>query len=149
MKEKTSKLITFVCLGLAILATVFAIIFALDISKYSSLYNVAYGITGAFVVLSIAAIVIFALVQWLKNFKNDRKKAMKSLYVIALAVIVCIVAFLLAKGNDVSNVLLEKNNISEATSRLIGAACILVYILVGAAADAIVYVEVSKSFKKK
>lgn len=149
MKEKTSKLITFVCLGLAILATVFAIIFALDISKYSSLYNVAYGITGAFVVLSIAAIVIFALVQWLKNFKNDRKKAMKSLYVIALAVIVCIVAFLLAKGNDVSNVLLEKNNISEATSRLIGAACILVYILVGAAAVAIVYVEVSKSFKKK
>lgn len=149
MKEKTSKLITFVCLGLAILATVFAIIFALDISKYSSLYNVAYGITGAFVVLSIAAIVIFALVQWLKNFKNDRKKAMKSLYVIALAVIVCIVAFFLAKGNDVSNVLLEKNNISEATSRLIGAACILVYILVGAAAVAIVYVEVSKSFKKK
>ena len=149
MKEKTSKLITFVCLGLTILATVFAIIFALDISKYSSLYNVAYGITGAFVVLSIAAIVIFALVQWLKNFKNDRKKAMKSLYVIALAVIVCIVAFLLAKGNDVSNVLLEKNNISEATSRLIGAACILVYILVGAAAVAIVYVEVSKSFKKK
>lgn len=149
MKEKTSKLITWVCLGLALVATVFAIIFALDNSKYSGMYNIAYAITGAFVVLSIVAIVVFVLLQWIKNFQDDKKKAVKSLIVIGVAIVVCLVAFILAKGNDVSKVLLEKNNITEATSKLIGAACILVYILVIAAAAAIVYVEVSKSLKKK
>ena len=62
---------------------------------------------------------------------------------------VLLASFLLAKGNDVSAVLLEKNGLSESASRLIGAACILVYILVIAAACSIVYVEVAKLSKKK
>lgn len=149
MKEKTRKLITIICLGLAIVATIFAIVFALNIEKNSGMYNIAYGITFAFVVLSVIAILAFVLLQFLKNFKDDRKKAMKAIYIIALAVVVCLVSFLLATGTDVSQALLDKNNLTVSTSKWIGAACILVYILVIGAALAIVYVEVSKLFKKK
>ena len=61
----------------------------------------------------------------------------------------CLAAFLLAKGNDVTPALMEKFNVTEGTSKLIGAACILVYILVIGAAGCIVYAEVAKSLKKK
>ncbi len=149
MKEKTRKLITIIGLGLAIVASIFAIIFALDIEKNSGMYNIAYGITFAFVVLSVIAILAFVLLQFFKNFKDDRKKAIKALAIIGLAIVVCFVSFLLATGNDVSQALLDKNNLTVSTSRWIGAACILVYILVIGAAAAIVYVEVSKLFKKK
>lgn len=149
MKEKTRKLITIIGLGLAIIASIFAIIFALDIEKNSGMYNIAYGITFAFVVLSVIAILAFVLLQFFKNFKDDRKKSIKALAIIGLAIVVCFVSFLLATGNDVSQALLDKNNLTVSTSRWIGAACILVYILVIGAAAAIVYVEVSKLFKKK
>lgn len=149
MKEKSKKLVTFICLGLAVLATVMAIVFALDTEKNSGLYNIAYGITFGFVVLTIAAIVIFVLMQFLRTFKDDKKKAIKTLIVLGIAIVVCLVSYLLATGNDVSNVLLEKNQLTQATSKWIGAACILVYILVVAAAVAIIYVEASKSLKKK
>ena len=66
-----------------------------------------------------------------------------------LAIVACLAAFLLAKGNDVTPALMEKQNVTEGTSKLIGAACILVYILVIGAAGCIVYSEVAKSFKKK
>ena len=64
-------------------------------------------------------------------------------------VVACVIAFVLAKGTDVSPALMEKNDITEGTSKLIGAACILVYILVIAAAVSIIYSECSKALKKK
>lgn len=149
MKEKTRKLITIICLGLSIVASIFAIIFALDNEKNSGMYDIAYGITFAFVVLSVIAILAFVLLQFFKNFKDDRKKAIKAIAIIGLAILVCLVSFLLATGTDVSQALLDKNNLTVSTSKWIGAACILVYILVIGAALSIVYVEVSKLFKKK
>jgi hypothetical protein len=44
---------------------------------------------------------------------------------------------------------MEKKDITEATSKLIGAACIMVYILVIGAAGCIVYSEIAKSLKNK
>ena len=149
MKEKTRKLLTWICLGLAIIGSIFAIVFAMNIEKNSGMYNIAYGIVAAFVVLSIVAILAFVLVQFIKNFKDNPKKAMKSIYVLIIAVVVCLVSFLLASGTDVSQALLDKNNLTESTSKWIGAACILVYILVIAAICSIIFVEVSKLIKKK
>ena len=46
------------------------------------------------------------------------------------------------------SLLMEKFNVTEGTSKLIGAACIMVYILVIAAAVSIVYTAITKSLKK-
>jgi uncharacterized membrane protein YagU involved in acid resistance len=67
---------------------------------------------------------------------------------VAIVVAVVVVSYLLSKGNDVTPALMEKNNISESTSKLIGAACWMVYILVIGAAVSILYTEVAKLFKK-
>lgn len=149
MKEKTSKLLTIVMLGFAVLASVFAVLFALNTDKFAGLYNVAYWMLLIFVICAIAAIIIFAGKKLGDNFKTQKGYAKKFLIILIAAVVVLLTSFLLAKGTDVSAVLLEKNGLTESTSRLIGAACILVYILVIAAACSIIFVEVAKLSKKK
>ena len=149
MKEKTDKLLTLVMLGLAVVASVFAIVFALNTDKFAGLYNIAYWMLLLLVICSIAAIVIFAGKKLGDNFKTQKGYAKKFCIILGAAVVVLLASFLLAKGTDVSAVLLEKNGLTESSSRLIGAACILVYILVIAAACSIVYVEVAKLSKKK
>ena len=148
MKEKTDKLITFVGLGIALLCFVLAIVFAMnngsDVKtladvKAGGLFDTIYWILVALVAISIIAIIAFLCVKLADRFKN----------VPGIAVVACLAAFLLAKGNDVTPALMEKSGTSEGTSKLIGAACILVYILVIGAAGCIIYAEVAKSLKKK
>ena len=148
MREKTKKIITIVMLAFAVIASALAIVFATNQANEGTFWA-AYWITFIMVILAIAGILVFACVKFVKNFKENPKQARKTLLAIAIAAVVVLVSFLFATGNDVSQVLLDKNNLTVGTSRWIGAACIMVYILVGAAALAIVYVECSKLFKKK
>jgi len=151
MKEKTDKLVTWVALGIAILASVFAIIFALDITN-EGMFNVAYWIIFLFVILAVLGMLGCMLGSFfyrlIKNFKENPTEAIKTIIVIGIAIVVCIVAFLLASGNDVSKALLDKNGLTEAASKWIGTACIMVYTLVFGAIAAIIYVECAKMFKK-
>lgn len=147
MKEKTDKLITWVALGIAVLASIFAIIFAMNTAN-EGMFNVAYWITFLFVILSVLGMLGFFCLRFIKNFKENPAKARKTLIVIGVAVVVCLLAFLLASGTDVPKALLDKNGLTEATSKWIGTACIAVYILVIAAIASIIYVECAKMFKK-
>lgn len=157
MKEKTDKLITFVGLGIALIATVLSIFFAinngdvkaLEAVRQGGLFDATYWILVCLIAVSLIAILWFLCVKLAHNFKEQPGYWKKFLLLIVLIVVVCLVSFLVAKGNDVSPVLMEKNNITEGTSKLIGAACIMVYILVIGAACAILYTECSKAFKKK
>ena len=82
-----------------------------------------------------------------KYFKTEKGYLVKFLLLIALIVVLLVVSFVLAKSGDVDIV---KYGISEGTSKLIGAACILSYIIVIGAALAILVTEVMpKSNKKK
>ena len=158
MKEKTDKLITFVGLGVAILCFVLAVLFAMsngsevktlaDVQK-GGLIDTIYWILAALVIISIVAIVIFLCVKLVDRFKTVPGYAKKFCIILGVAIVACLAAFLLAKGNDVTPALMEKFKVTEGTSKLIGAACILVYILVIGAAGCIVYAEVAKSLKKK
>ena len=158
MKEKTDKLITFVGLGVAILCFVLAVLFAMsngsevktlaDVQK-GGLFDTIYWILAALVIISIVAIVIFLCVKLVDRFKTVPGYAKKFCIILGVAIVACLAAFLLAKGNDVTPALMEKSNTSEGTSKLIGAACILVYFLVAGAACCIIYAEVAKSLKKK
>ena len=157
MKEKTDKLITYVGLGIAIICLILAIVFAMnngsdvktlaDVQK-GGLFDTIYWILAALVCVSIVAIFIFLCVKLADRFKNVPGYAKKFCIILGVGIVVCLAAFLLAKGNDVTPALMEKFEVTEGTSKLIGAACILVYILVIGSAVSILYTEIAKLFKK-
>ena len=158
MKKATDRIITWAGLGVAIICTILSILFAmnnggvkvLEAVRNGGLFDATFWILLCLIVFSLAAIIFFVVIKLAKRFAEDKGYWKKFLGLVAIIVVVLAAAFVLAKGNDVSLALMEKQNITEATSKLIGAACIVVYILVGAAACSILYVEViAKSFKKK
>ena len=139
---------------IAIIAGVFAVLFALSKDPVTETYNetlfsVAAYIMYAIIFIAIVAILLFALVQLIKNFKDDPKKAYKTVAIIAILIVVFVVAWLLAGSNcDVAPTKLEKSGLTATGCRLVGAACISVYILFFASLASIVYVELAKFFKK-
>lgn len=156
MKEATRKLVMWCGIGVALLCTVLTIIFAinnggvkeLDAVKANGAFDATFWILVCLIAISLVAIVIFLVVKLAANFKQQPGYVGKFLALVGAVVVVCVAAFLLSKGNDVSPALMEKHDVTESTSKLIGAACIMVYILVAASALAIVYSEIAKSLKK-
>ncbi len=147
MKEKTDKILTLVLLGLAIVMTAFAVIFALNTFSNSGMFDIAFWLMGAMIVVALGAIVLFLVKKLAERFKTEPGYLKKFLILVGLIIVLLVVSFLLAKGSDID---LIKYNISEGTSKLIGAACILCYILCIGAFLAIVVSEVMpKSNKKK
>ena len=105
-------------------------------NKFSAMYDVAYAILLFFMAVALLGIIVFACVQFVNNFKDSPKKAVRSLIAIGLMVVLVVIAYAVASPNDVSQLLLEKNGLSLSASKWIGAACISVYVLL------------SKAFKK-
>ena len=156
MKEKTDKLITLVGLGIAVVCTLLTIAFAmnnggvkeLSAVRANGLFDITYWILVCFVVISIAAIVYFLVIKLAARFKEDSGYLKKFLILVGIVVVVLLVSYLLSRGNDVTPALMEKFNVTQGTSKLIGAACILVYILVIGSAASILYTEIAKLIKK-
>ena len=156
MKESTRKLITWAGLIIAGICTVLSIVFAMyngDVKELSAvqangLFDATFYILLCLIAVSVIAIVVFLCIGLGKKFSEDKGYWKKFLGIVAAIVVVCVLAFVLSKGNDVSPALMEKHDVTEATSKLIGAACYMVYILVIVAAVAIVYTAIAKSFKK-
>jgi len=144
MKEKTDKLLTLVMLLLGVLCAVFAFFFAIDNIKFTGMFDIVFWVLVALIAVSVIAMIYFLFKRIVTN-----GKLVKFLIGCAAIAAVIIVLFLLSKGTDVSDAMLERNGVTQATSKWIGAACYAVYLLVIGAACAIVYVEVAKSFKKK
>ena len=147
MKEKTDKLLTLALLGLAIVATVFAFIFALNTVSNSTMFDIAFWLLVIMIGFSLLAIVVFLCKKLAGRFKTEKGYLKKFLLLVVLIIVLLVVAFLLAKGTDVDIV---KYGISEGTSKLIGTACIISYIIVIGAALSILVTEIMpKSNKKK
>ncbi|MBO4752910.1 MAG: hypothetical protein J5526_09255 [Bacteroidales bacterium] len=140
MKEKTDKLITIICLCLAIIGSVFAILFAMNGS--SAFFDTAFWMLIAFIAISGCAILGFLVLRIIKG------KGWKFLIGIGVLLALVLVAFLISKGNDVSPIFLEKNKATLGTSKLVGTACITTYVMFALSVLAIIYVEVAKFFKK-
>ena len=158
MKESTRKLIQWVGLGIGILCGILALLFAmangsdvktLDAVQGNAYFDITYWLLIIMVAVSVCAIFFYAVKKVAARFSSEKGYAKRFLIVVGLIVMVCLVSFLLAKGNDVTPALLEKNELSLGASKLIGAACIMVYLLVIGAAGTIIWSEISKSLKKK
>lgn len=116
--------------------------------KANGAFDATFWILVCLIAVSLIAIVVFLCVKLAKNFNEQPGYWKKFMGLVAAVVVVCLAAFLLSKGNDVSPALMEKHDVTIGVSKLIGAACIVVYILVAAAAIAIVGTEIAKSLKK-
>lgn len=151
MKEKTRKLILYVSLAFAVLSCIFAILFAMGNKegKFGGLFDITFWILVVGIVITILAWIFFAVTQLVKNFKEDPKAAKKSIITAVAIIVACIISFIFASGTDVADVVLDKYNVTNGASKLIGAGCILVYLLVIAAIISIIYVECAKFIKKK
>ena len=118
MKEKTDKLITLAGLGVALLCTILAIMFAmnnggvkeLSAVKANGLFDITYWILVCFVVVSIAAIIYFLVMKLAKRFKEEPGYLKRFLILVGIVVVVLIVSFLLSKGNDVTPALMESSS---------------------------------------
>ena len=146
MKEKTDKIMTWALLGLAIVMTAIAFVFALNTAN-GGMFDLAFWLLICMMVVAIGAIVLFLVKKLAERFATEKGYLKKFLILIGIAIVVVVLSYLLAKGDDVD---LIKFGISEGTSKLIGAACIVCYILCIGAVCAIVVAEcLPKSNKKK
>ncbi len=159
MKEKSDKILTLVMLAVAIVATVFAVLFAIHngdkdslegIETGGSFFDLAYIILMCLVGLSIIGIIVFLVLKLANRFMSDSKYWVKFLTITAIcAAVILISYFVLSSGSDVPAEFLEKNETSKGTSKLIGAACWMVYILAAGTIVSILVTEVVKTFKKR
>ncbi|MDY5968803.1 MAG: hypothetical protein SPJ13_02130 [Bacteroidales bacterium] len=158
MKEKTRKLIQWIGLILAVIGGAFAIAYSFGADKdhvmegmhevgnsLSGLYDIAYVIVVAMIMVAVAAMIIFLV----RNLINNKRMARRWILGLGLLVITFVVAYFVSPADNISQVMLEKNNLSVGTSKAIGAAIITVYVLAIAAVCAIVFTSMAKSFKKK
>lgn len=143
MKEKTRKIIQWTALVVAIIGAICAILFAIDQTKFSGMFNVAYVICLCLAIVSLLAMVVSLIIRIVKG------EGKGFLIGLCLLAVVIGVSFLLSSGTDLSDAFLVKNGATQATSKWVGASCYAVYILAGACVLAVIYVEVSQLFKKK
>lgn len=148
MQEKTKKIVTILMLLLALIGSAFAVAFAMK-QESNGLFWAAYWLTLVMAVVSLAFILWFACVKLAKNFKENPKAAKKTLIMFGLIVVVAVVSFLLASSTDVSQTTMDKYNVTEGASKWVGTGMNITYVLIFAAAIAIIYVECAKFFKKK
>ncbi|MGB0176369.1 MAG: hypothetical protein ACPF9D_04330 [Owenweeksia sp.] len=99
--------------------------------------------TYALIGICIVMILLFAIGRIAKN-PGGAKSAL--IGIVGLAVLVA-VAFGLSTGSDVTEPVFAKMQITEETSRQVGAGLMVFYILAGLAILSILYVEVTRLFK--
>ena len=158
MKEKTRKLIQWIVLALAVIGGVFAIIYSFNAdmghvlegmkevgNPMSGLYDIAYFIMLAMILLTVVAILVFLV----RNLLHNKRMARRWIIGLGLLVVTFVVAYFVSSATNVSQVMLDKNGISTGASKAIGGAIITVYALGIAAVLAIIFTSVSKSLKKK
>jgi hypothetical protein len=141
MKESVKKIITYVSLTIAILVSVCAILFAANQEKFGGLFDVAFWILVCFIVLSLILWLFFGIISVIKK----PKKALIALGAIA---IVLIAAFLIAGGDSMPQDFLTRYETSATTAKLIATACYTTYAALIIAVVLMIYVEISKAFKK-
>ena len=142
MLEKLKKIITIISLAVAVLVSVCAILFAANQTKFGAMFDVAFWVLICYILLSLAIWIAFGIY----SLKDKVKKTV----IFAIAIIVVLgAAFLLAMGDTMPELFLNRYNTSAVTAKFIAGACYTTYFtVVGALAVMIVWPLVSKLLKK-
>jgi hypothetical protein len=94
------------------------------------------------IVLGVAAAIIFPIIFIVMNPKNAIKIVIVLVGLLALAGL----SYVFASGS-IEGAVYEKFEVTASSSRMVGGALILTYVLAGLAVLAIVYSSISKMFK--
>lgn len=98
-----------------------------------------------FFVCALLAFLVFPLWDFVKQIMDNPKSVVKTLIVIAVVALVCVIAYVLADGsfNSITETLAETN---EKELKWSGAGLNALYISLGIAVLAVIYAEVAKKF---
>jgi hypothetical protein len=138
MSDKLSKVVQWFLYAMLGVSALFGVLFYLDIISENLLLNWGYLLLG----ITILATLIAAF----SNILLKPKGSLKILLILAIMVVVAVVSYFLST-NEFTTAQLEKLQISETTSRLVGAGLFFTYFLAAVALLAIVYSAVSRMFK--
>jgi len=139
MKDKTAVVLR---IFLAVLLAISAVLFVIFYAKGEDFATTV--MTWAYILLAIT--VIITIVFPIAFFIMNPKKGKSVLIALVGFVVLYFIAYSMSTGN-ISGEVYEKFDISEATSRFIGAMLYMSYIMGGLTILAIVYAGVSSLFK--
>ena len=111
---------------------------------YADVISVNLLLTWGYILLGVT--VLATLVAAFSNILLKPKGSLKVLLILAIMVVVAIVSYVLS-SNEFTTAQLEKLQITETTSKLVGAGLFFTYFLAVVALLAIVYSAVSRMFK--
>ena len=138
MSDTLSKVVQWFLYAMLGVSALFGALFYADIISENLLLNWGYFLLG----LTILATLIAAF----GNILLKPKGSLKILLILAVMVIVAVVSYFLST-NEFTAAQLEKLDITETTSRMVGAGLFFTYFLAAVALLAIVYSAVSRMFK--
>ena len=110
--------------------------------------NTMFNIASTVLYILVAIAILAALVTFVKLLWTKRQSFVKTLLVAIILCVIFFIAWLISSGSDIPTTMLERFDMTQSGSKLVGAACISVYILFFASLLSIIYVEVAKLFKK-
>lgn len=151
MKESSRKLLMWCSLAVGLLVTILAVVFGLTNKDIHTLpevklgwaYDIAAGALAMFMVLSLAAILVWAVISIIKKPKGFLI-ALGCVIVVLGAAVLC--TLVLDKPMDIT--LLNKYGNTVFESKLIAVACYTTYFIGAAAVVMLIYSEIAKMFKK-
>jgi len=138
MSDKMSKLIQWFLYGMLGISALFGALF------YAGSISVDLLITWGYILLGVT--ILATLLAAASNILLNPKGSLKILIVLAGMVVVALISYALST-NEFSAAQLEKMQITEATSKMVGAGLFFTYFLAIVALLAIVYSAVSRIFK--
>ena len=158
MERKICKISWFIILAWAIIASACGIVFAMTYdtkllasdsanASASMFFDISYWITAILFVISVVLALGFAAYYLALSFVEEKKKAMRTVFVILAIGFVFLVSFLFSSSSDVPLSFFEKVGADYGSSRAIGTGLVSVYLLGAGAVMAVLYAEVSKKLK--
>jgi uncharacterized membrane protein len=138
MSDKTSKLIQWFLYLLMGISAVLGILFYTNAIKSDLLMYWGY--------LLLAVLILVTLAASLSNLFMHPKGAIKFAIILGGMVLIAIISYSVST-NTFTALQLEKMDITESTSKMVGAGLYITYVMFGAALLSIIYTAVSRIFK--
>lgn len=138
MSDKLSKIVQWFLYIMLGISALFGVLF------YAGTITEDLLLTWGYILLGVT--VLATLVAAFSNILLKPKGSLKILVILAVMVVVAIVSYALST-NEFTAAQLEKMQITERTSKMVGAGLFFTYFLAAVALLAIVYSAVSRMFK--
>ena len=138
MSDTLSKVVQWFLYIMLGISALFGVLFYADVIGENLL------LTWGYILLGVT--VLATLIAAFSNILLKPKGSLKVLFILAVMVIVAIVSYVFST-NEFTSAQLEKMQITETTSRIVGAGLLFTYFLAAVAILAIIYSAVSRIFK--